>query len=151
MKKFIILTSLIFLFTTAHAATEFGKKVNKSQLTPISELLADAKKFDGKEVTIKGMVTNVCSYRGCWMEFASDKAYQTLRLKVRDGDMVFPLSAKGKVAYATGTLKYKTYSKEELIAQEKKYAKKQNKKADLSKITGPKTFYQFSPSGVHIE
>ena len=149
MKALLLLLSFVSLSTSA--ATEMGKKFSTQKLTPISKLLADADQFNGKEVTIKGMITNVCSMRGCWMEFASDKAYQTLRIKVRDGDMVFPLSAKGKLAYAKGTLSSKTYSKEQLIAMKENYAKKQNKKADLSKITGPKTYYQFSPVGVRIE
>jgi len=149
MKVIFLLLSLLSL--TTNASTQFGKKFSTDELTPISTLLANADAFNEKEVTIKGMITNVCSMRGCWMEFASDKAYQTLRIKVRDGDMVFPLSAKGKMAYAKGTLSYKTYTKEQLIAMEESFAKKQNKKADLTKITGPKTYYQFSPLGVRID
>lgn len=142
---------LCLISTSTFALTELGKKVEAKELTPISELLANAEKFNNKEVTIKGMITDVCSMRGCWMEFASDKAYQTLRLKVKDGEMVFPLAAKGKLAYAKGTLNYKTYSKDELIAMEKKYAQMQKREAKLDDITGPKTFYQFSPVGVRIE
>ncbi len=149
MKKIALLVSL--LVCTTSFAQSFGKKVSKSDLTPISELLADVKKFEKKEVTIKGMVTNVCSMRGCWMEFASDKEYQSLRIKVRDGDMVFPISAKGKIAYATGTLNHTTFSKDQLISFAQKRAEKSGKPADLSKITGPETYYQFIPVGVTIE
>lgn len=148
----VILLALALISTGLMAKPQtFGKKVSKEELTPISELLSNVEKFDKKEVTIKGMVTNVCSMRGCWMEFASDKEYQTLRIKVRDGDMVFPLSAKGKMGYAKGTLHSTTFSKEQLVSFAKKRAEKSGKPADLSKITGPKTYYQFVPVGVSIE
>ncbi len=153
LKRISLPLFITFLLTLSVGATpqNFGKAVDKKRLTPISKLIAEAKNYKDKEVTIKGMVTNVCSMRGCWMEFASDKEYQTLKIKVRDGDMVFPLSAKGKTAYAVGTINSQTYSKEELVAMAEARAKKYGKPADLSKITGPKTFVNFVPSGVTIE
>lgn len=142
-------------------ATEFGAKFKEKETTPISKILEDFKSYQEKEVVISGMVTNVCSMRGCWMEFASDKQYQTLRIKVQDGDMVFPLSAKGKSAIAKGKLSSKTYTKDELIAMEKErieyFRKKGNDKGviaseeRIAKINGPKTFHQFIPSGVRID
>ena len=56
----------------------------------------------GKTVKVEGLVTAVCPKRGCWMELASDKEFQTVKVKVDDGVMVFPLDAKGKVATAEG-------------------------------------------------
>ena len=150
MKRFMLISALLGM-THAYAVTELGKKVSPDSLTPISKLLASPTDFDGKEVTIKGMVTDVCSMRGCWMKFASDKQYQTLMIKVRDGDMVFPLSAKGKQALATGTLLSKTFTKDQLIAMENERAKSQKREAKIDEIKGPKTFYQFSPVGVRIE
>lgn len=145
----IILIVMCLVTVSSYAATEFGSKFKTTNLTPISKLISESKAHSDKEVVIKGMITNVCSYRGCWMEFASDKKYQSLKIKVRDGDMVFPISAKGKTAYAKGKISSKTFSKKELIAMAQKRSK--DKKADTSKITGPKTFYQFIPSGVRIE
>ena len=151
MKKIYFLLISLFLQQAIFAAQEFGKKFDTSSLTPISKLIAQTESYKDKDVVIKGMITNVCSYRGCWMEFASDKKYQTLRLKVRDGDMVFPVNAKGKTAYAIGKISSRTFSKKQLITMAEKRAKATKKKADLTKITGPKTFYQFSPTGVRIE
>ena len=47
---------------------------------------------------IEGLVVEVCKARGCWMQLASDKEFQTMKIKVKDGVMVFPMSAKGKTA-----------------------------------------------------
>lgn len=151
MKATIITLLLLSYSQVILSANEYGEKLKTDELTPISKILADAKAYEGKEVTIKGMITNVCSMRGCWMEFASDKKYQTLRIKVKDGDMVFPISAKGKLAYAKGTLSSMTVSEEKLMEYEKSYAQKEKRKPDYSKITGPKTYHQFIPSGVRIE
>jgi hypothetical protein len=148
--KYVFKVMLACLVTISpFASTEYGSKFKVSELTPISKLISKSKELAEKEVIIKGMITNVCSYRGCWMEFASDKKYQSLRIKVRDGDMVFPITAKGKTAYAKGKISSKTFTKKQLISMAQKRAKGKN--ADISKITGPKTYYQFVPSGVRIE
>jgi hypothetical protein len=39
-------------------------------------------------------IVGVCSHRGCWVDIASDAKFDKLRIKDRDGDMVFPLLAK---------------------------------------------------------
>ncbi len=151
MKMQLLILISFFTLGQTFAVTELGKKVDPKNLTPISKLISTPQDFDGKEVTISGMVTDVCSMRGCWMKFASDEKYQTLMLKVKDGDMVFPLSAKGKLAYATGTLSHKTYTADQLIAMEKERAKEQKREPKIEEIKGPKTFYQFSPVGVRID
>jgi hypothetical protein len=57
-----------------------------------------------KVVTISGTIDSVCSKQGCWMKFIANAGAKPFRIKVRDGDRVFPVSAKGKTAYATGTV-----------------------------------------------
>jgi hypothetical protein len=84
------------------AETTYGAGVGKAQVVPISELLARPEKYVGKPVRVEGLVTAVCAKRGCWMELASDKEFQSIKVKVDDGVMVFPMEAKGKVAAAEG-------------------------------------------------
>ena len=142
--------SLLMMFSLS-AQTNFGRAVNKSTLTSISVLLASPQKYINKEVTISGTIVSVCKKRGCWMKFASDKKYQDLRIKVKDGDMVFPFSARGKKGYATGKL----VAKELSIAHAKKYlshmAHEAGKKFDQNSVKAPVTIYQFAPVGVIIE
>ena len=89
----------------AQAATVFGEAVVKDAAMPVSQLLQQPATYLDKVVTISGTVDSVCSKQGCWMKFTTDNSPMPFRIKVRDGDMVFPLSAKGKTAYATGTLR----------------------------------------------
>ena len=98
----LLLTSLLL---SAQAATLFGETVDKTAVMPLSQLLQQPASYLDKTVTISGTVDSVCSKQGCWMKFTVSSEQGPFRLKVRDGDMVFPLTAKGKTAYATGTLK----------------------------------------------
>ncbi|MBU1310053.1 MAG: DUF4920 domain-containing protein [Gammaproteobacteria bacterium] len=95
-------TSLVFM---AQAATLFGAAVDKTAVLPVEQLLQQPASYLDKVVTISGTVDSVCSKQGCWMKFTAESAAGPFRIKVRDGDMVFPLSAKGKTAYATGTVR----------------------------------------------
>lgn len=82
----------------------FGDTLNKQQITAVATILAKPAAYLEQQVTIVGEVTGVCSKQQCWMTLATAENEPRFRIKVRDGDMVFPLSAKGKTAYATGTV-----------------------------------------------
>jgi hypothetical protein len=57
---------------------------------------------------VEGVVTAVCEHMGCWMTLAAAGATgekpATLRLKVEDGVIVFPVSSRGKTAIAEGVV-----------------------------------------------
>lgn len=83
---------------------QFGEQVQHDKLVALAEILATPGQYLQQEITVQGTITAVCEKMHCWMRFATAENEPAFRLKVRDGDMVFPLSAKGKTAYATGTL-----------------------------------------------
>ena len=64
--------------------------------------------FAGQTIRVEGVVTAVCAHMGCWMTLAPAGATgekpATLRLKVDDGVIVFPVSARGKTAVAQGVI-----------------------------------------------
>lgn len=105
MLKVLLLMMGISLANIVQAATSFGAAVDKTAVLPVELLLAEPQRYLDKVVTISGTVDSVCSKQGCWMKFTAESAAGPFRIKVRDGDMVFPLSAKGKTAYATGTVR----------------------------------------------
>ena len=88
----------------AVAEEKLGAGVTIKDATAISDLYASPEKFVGKPVRLDGVVTAVCTEMGCWMALAAnDKPGQTVRFKVdHGGAIVFPISAKGKVASAEG-------------------------------------------------
>lgn len=148
----VFLSSL--LFSSELLALEdkrFGDGANMEKLVAISAVLASPDQYIDKEITVAGTIVSVCSKRGCWMKLASDKKFQTLRIKVRDGDMVFPFNSKGQTAYATGKLKPIELTKEKAIAYLSHLAEEAKETFDPASVTGPMTIYQLSPTGVTIK
>lgn len=84
----------------------FGSGVSLTESTPLARVLDQPAEFEGKTVRVEGTVTAVCAHMGCWMAFAPDAATdgRTLLVKVDDGVIVFPLSAKGRRASAEGVI-----------------------------------------------
>lgn len=150
--RFITVFIFSFLFS-AHlfAAQNFGGKVNMDTITNVSDILATPENFIDKNVTIKGTIVKVCKMRGCWVELTSDKRFQTFRVKVRDGDMVFPMSAMGKTAYAEGKIKAIPLSLETSKQYLAYQAEEMQEKFDPDSITEAVTLYQLSPQNVMIE
>jgi len=85
---------------------KFGAGVTLKTATPVATLLASPKDYVGKIVRVDGVIVAVCEMAGCWMELRDEKAdaatAKTIRLKVKDGEMVFPVAAKGKKASVEG-------------------------------------------------
>jgi hypothetical protein len=101
-----MLALLIFFFAVSNMfagdGKSFGKDITEKETTKISQILESPESYDGKVVKIEGTIVNVCETRGCWIEIASDKEYQTIKVKVEDGVIVFPMEAKGKPAVIQG-------------------------------------------------
>jgi hypothetical protein len=90
------------------APVTYGTGVSASETTPLARVLERPGEFEGKTVKVEGVVTAVCSEMGCWMALAPDETAQakapTLLIKVDDGVIVFPVSAKGRRAAAQGVI-----------------------------------------------
>jgi hypothetical protein len=95
---------LLTAFASAGEELKLGTGVTLEKPTPIASLAAKPLEFVGKAVRIDGVATAVCTHMGCWMAVASADAPDgpTVRLKVEDGVIVFPISAKGKRVSAQG-------------------------------------------------
>ena len=84
---------------------KLGTGVSLKEATSIASLAAKPKEYVGKTVRVDGVVRAVCTEMGCWMSLVEDDANPssaTVRLKVDDGVIVFPMSAKGKKVSAQG-------------------------------------------------
>lgn len=98
--------ALIAFSTVTFAAqdTKLGTGVSLKEATPIKALIETPDKFVGKTIRVDGVATAVCEEMGCWMAVApaDDPKGATVRLKVEDGVIKFPVSAKGKQVSAEG-------------------------------------------------
>jgi hypothetical protein len=83
--------------------TKLGAGVTLTEATPIAKLLETPDAFVGKTIRVDGVATGVCEDMGCWMAIGdAANAEKTVRVKVEDGVIVFPMSAKGKQVSAEG-------------------------------------------------
>jgi hypothetical protein len=104
--KTLLLGSLLALLMvpTGRLETKLGSGVSLKESTSINALVERPKDFVGKTLRVDGVATAVCTHMGCWMAVAAEGNEQgpTVRLKVDDGVIVFPVSAKGKKVSAEG-------------------------------------------------
>jgi cytochrome c-type biogenesis protein CcmE len=135
----------------ALAATKYGKGVSDAAPVRLSELMAKPDAYVGKVVKVEGLVTEVCPKRGCWINVAGDKEFQTIRVKVEDGVIVFPLTDKGKKVVAEGTFRKVELTKEQAIERAKHEAEEKGTKFDPASVTGPLTVYQIQGTGAVVE
>ena len=105
---FLYATTVLILAmpVVTRGAETFGAAPTVSEATPIPQLLAKPADFQGKTVRVEGVVTGVCTTMGCWMALAPADAPKgpAILIKVDDGVIVFPTSARGKRATAQGVV-----------------------------------------------
>lgn len=144
----IVLVAALFIYA---GQKELGKKITLKEKTAISKILSNPEKFIGKKVLVEGTILAVCEKRGCWMELSSDKEFQKIKIKVKDGEIVFPLEASGKTALVEGEVYKISMTKEEAIKQAQHEAEEHKTKFDPSSVKGPVTLYQIKGLGAVIK
>lgn len=134
----------------AAPAMKFGAALALTASTPIEVLLAAPKDHVGKTVRIEGQVVDVCPKRGCWMDLAGPAPGQKLRFKVADGDMVFPVDAKGKYAVAEGVVAVRELTLEEtkeyVAYQQREYGAER----DPASVTEPMVIVRLDGTGAEL-
>ncbi len=155
MKKlivFFIMVISISAFACMNSGGEgkkFGEEIKMTEKTSISDILADPESFVGKKVLVEGEVLDVCSAAGCWMELKSDKEGK-IKIKVKDGEIEFPMEAKGKTAVVEGLVYKIELDKESAIEYLQHLAEDAGKTFDASTVTGPMTIYQIKGIGAEV-
>lgn len=132
---------------TPATGESFGAGVKLTESTPIDQILADPKAFAGKTVRAEGMIVDVCPKRGCWLELAGTAPGQKLRFKVVDGEMVFPMDAKGKYAVTEGVLSVRDLTLEESVEYAKYQAEETGVAFDPATVTKPLVVVRLDGTG----
>jgi hypothetical protein len=131
--------------------TVYGEGVGDGDILPISDLLANPDPYLDEVVRVEGVVSDVCTRMGCWIEISAMKNREaSIRLKVEDGVIVFPKEVKGKWARAQGTLRKLELSEERAIARAEHFAEEKGEKFDPESIQGPQVIYQLDGIGALI-
>jgi Domain of unknown function (DUF4920) len=135
---------------SGQAGTVYGAGVSQTESVAMATLLADPKAYEGKAVRVEGTVTDVCPKRGCWFEMAGEQPGQKMRFKVRDGEMVFPMDAKGKYALAEGVVAVQSLSLEETRQYLEYQAREYGSGVDPASVTEPMTIVRLDGTGALI-
>ncbi|SHM82923.1 DUF4920 domain-containing protein [Flavobacterium chilense] len=128
----------------------YGKDVSKSSenkaisVGKLEDKLKSNKKVEN--VAVKGLVTDVCEKRGCWVTIQADNG-ASFSVKMKDYAFFVPTALKGKNVVLEGNAEKKITSVDEL----KHYAKDAKKsKAEIDAITAPKEEISFMASGIKV-
>jgi hypothetical protein len=135
---------------SSFTGTTYGEPLTLTELTPVSTILSDPEAFLGQRVLVKGMVVAVCEEKGCWMDIAGDKEFEKIQLKVDDGVIVFPLTAKGKQALVEGVVERLDLTYEQAVAQARAMAAEGGAPFDSTTVTGPQTIYRIKGTGAVV-
>ena len=147
----VLLISLSILFTSQALAKSFGAGLSLKQTTPLSTILENPDAYVDKKVQVQGMILDVCESRGCWMYISGDKPFEKIRVKVVDGQIVFPLEARGKQGKVEGVLQKFVLSRQQVIQQMQHYAEERGEKFDPTSVKSGETIYQLRGLGAEIE
>ncbi len=133
------------------AVKKYGKPLTLKETTKISDIYANPDKFKDKRVKVQGPIVDVCAEKGCWLAIGSDKDFESIRFKVDDGVMVFPVSIKGLKATVEGVISVAMLSVEDQIAQGQEMAKEKKMAFDPKSIKGPKLSITIKGEGAEVE
>ena len=101
----LAVTAAFVVTALAAEPAKYGTGVTLKESLPVERVIAKPADFEGKTVRVDGTVTAVCTMMGCWMALApADNPKSAMMIKVEDGVIVFPVSAKGKRATAEGVV-----------------------------------------------
>lgn len=150
-----ILTGLIFAQTDE---ANLGSEITLTEKTKISDILADPESYIDQVVLVEGEVLEVCPKMGCWMELKSDsptddaevEVVEKIKVKVKDGEIIFPMEAVGQNALVEGKVYKIELTQEEAVGYMEHIAEESGKEFDPSTITGSMTLYQIKGLGAEI-
>ncbi len=128
----------------------FGTALTLTEVTKVSDIYATPDKFNGKRVLVQGPIVDVCADMGCWLAIGGDKEGQTIRFKVEDGVIVFPMSVKGMNAKVEGVLTVAMLSEAEQIAQGEELAREMKTTFDPKTVKGPKESVEIKGEGAVV-
>ncbi len=103
------------LLNKANPAGKYGKEISLMVRNEIGSILNVPNQYLGKDVLVYGEITEVCPLRGCWIDIKDINTDSHIRIKVTDGQIVFPLSAKGKYVDVQGKFTKLNFTEEQAI------------------------------------
>jgi uncharacterized protein DUF4920 len=150
-RTILVLLAFLALTPALRADQTLGSGVKEPETTSVSKILANPDAYVGRTVRIEGQVVNVCPMKGCWMELEERDGGARFRVKVDDGVIVFPVTAKGKIAVAEGTVESIPMSREQYVAWLQHLAEERGQPFDPKTVgEGPFRILQLRGTGARV-
>ncbi len=146
-----LLLCFSLLASSSALAKSFGNGLSLAETTSLSAILADPEAYVGQKVQLKGIILDICERRGCWVYISGAKPFEKIRVKVVDGEIVFPLEARGKQGTVEGVLEKFVLTREEVIARQQHFAEERGESFDPASVTSGETIYQLRGLGAEID
>lgn len=123
MIKYLKILTIIFLSIPLYGQTlkpeiameNLGIEISNNDISPITELLNNPSGYLGNNVTINGTIVDVCPMMGCWIEVKDFTSEEVIRVKVKDGDIIFPKESKNKEVLVEGVFSKLDFTEEQAI------------------------------------
>lgn len=115
---------------------------------PISAVLAEPAKFNGKTLKVSGQVGAVCQKKGCWMTLGTGQpGERTMRVSFKDYGFFVPRDCLGRQATVEGEVAVTTLS----VAQAQHFAEDGAKAGEKpAAVTKPQETLAMVAAGVTL-
>jgi len=130
--------------------TVYGERPTMTDTTLVSAILSAPESHLGQRVLVTGTVVQVCEARGCWLQLGSDRPEETLKVKVEDGVIIFPMTARGKRAVVEGVVERVVMTADEARAEARRHAAESRQPFDSTAVFEASTTYQLRGIGALI-
>ncbi|MGD0580321.1 MAG: DUF4920 domain-containing protein [Bryobacteraceae bacterium] len=150
MSGLILAACLAAALSLSASDENLGAPLTLKTQTPIADLLAKPARFVGRSVQVKGKIIDVCQKMGCWMMLSDVATGASIRIKVNDGEIVFPKESVGKMAVAEGSFHEIKLTRAQATERAKHEAEEKGRKFDPASVKGPVTIYQIQGTGAVI-
>jgi len=125
------------------AGQDFGAGLTLSDPIPLTELLGDPERFEGRPVLVRGRVSDVCQKKGCWTILRDGEAH--VRVRFHDYGFFLPKDCSGEEALVEGLVKLELLSE----AKARHYAE-ESRNGDPDAVRGPQREIGFVATGVRL-
>ena len=123
MIKYLKILTIIFLSIPLYGQTlkseitmeNLGIEISNTDVSSITELLNNPSGYLGNNVTINGTIVDVCPMMGCWIEVKDFTSEEVIRVKVKDGDIIFPKESKNKEVLVEGVFSKLDFTEDQAI------------------------------------
>ena len=112
----------------------YGNMSKTQKVYGVDKLIDNKNDYMNSIVKVEGVIDEVCPMRGCWLQVVGESDYNKIRIKVKDGDIVFPLSSKGRKVVAEGQFSVLTLNEKQAKNWKKHLAAEKGIKIDTASI-----------------